>query len=55
MPIPGTKRVAYLEENVGAVDIRLSPEDLARIDEAMPPGAAKGGRYPDAQLRGVYL
>ena len=55
VPIPGTKRAAYLEENVGAVGIRLSPEDIARIDEAMPPGSAKGGRYPDAQLRGVYL
>jgi aryl-alcohol dehydrogenase-like predicted oxidoreductase len=55
VPIPGTKRAAYLEENVGALGIRLSPEDIARIDEAMPPGSAKGGRYPDAQLRGVYL
>ena len=55
VPIPGTKRIAYLEENVGALDIRLSLEDVARIDEAMPPGAAKGGRYPAAQLRAVYL
>ena len=55
VPIPGTKRAAYLEENVGALGVRLSPEDIARIDEAMPPGSAKGGRYPDAQLRGVYL
>jgi len=55
VPIPGTKRIAYLEENVGAVGIRLSAEDLRRIDEIMPPGAARGGRYPDAQLRGVYL
>ena len=38
---PGRKRAAYLEENVGAVGIRLSPEDIARIDEAMPPGSAK--------------
>ena len=55
MPISGDEKRAYLEENVGAVGIRLSPEDIARIDEAMPPGSAKGGRYPDAQLRGVYL
>jgi aryl-alcohol dehydrogenase-like predicted oxidoreductase len=55
LPIPGTKRIAYLEENLGAVGVRLSAEDLRRIDEAMPPGAAKGARYPEAQLRGVYL
>ena len=55
VPIPGTKRVAYLEENLGALGVRLSADDRGRIDEAMPPGAAKGGRYPDAQLRGVYL
>jgi len=55
VPIPGTKRIAYLEENLGALGVRLSADDLGRIDEAMPSGAAKGGRYPDAQLRGVYL
>ena len=55
VPIPGTKRIAYLEENLGALGVRLSADDRGRIDEAMPPGAAKGGRYPDAQLRGVYL
>ncbi len=55
VPIPGTKRIAYLEENLGALGVRLSADDRGRIDEAMPSGAAKGGRYPDAQLRGVYL
>jgi aryl-alcohol dehydrogenase-like predicted oxidoreductase len=55
VPIPGTKRIAYLEENLGALAVRLSAEDLRRIDEAMPPGAARGGRYPDAQAKGVYL
>ena len=55
VPIPGTKRIAYLEENLGALGVRLSADDLRRIHEAMPSGAAKGGRYPDAQLRGVYL
>lgn len=55
VPIPGTKRIAYLEENLGALGVRLSAEDLRRIDEVMPPGSAKGGRYPEAQLRGVYL
>jgi aryl-alcohol dehydrogenase-like predicted oxidoreductase len=47
VPIPGTKRVKYLEENVAAADIELSEEDLARIDEAAPAGAAAGDRYPD--------
>ena len=47
VPIPGTKRLAYLEENVAAVSVALSPEDLARIDEAAPKGAAVGQRYPD--------
>jgi aryl-alcohol dehydrogenase-like predicted oxidoreductase len=45
--IPGTKRVRYLEENAAAADIALSPEDLARIDEAAPAGATAGDRYPD--------
>jgi aryl-alcohol dehydrogenase-like predicted oxidoreductase len=55
VPIPGTKRVAYLEENLGALGIGLSTDDRRRLDEAMPAGAAKGERYPEAQLRAVYL
>jgi aryl-alcohol dehydrogenase-like predicted oxidoreductase len=47
VPIPGTKRVAYLEENVGAMDVELSWEDLGRIEEVAPRGAAAGQRYPD--------
>lgn len=47
VPIPGTKRVNYLEENVGAVDIELTDEDLRRLDEAFPHGVAAGDRYPD--------
>jgi aryl-alcohol dehydrogenase-like predicted oxidoreductase len=47
VPIPGTKRVAYLEENAAAVDIQLTGEDLRRLDEAAPVGAAVGDRYPD--------
>jgi aryl-alcohol dehydrogenase-like predicted oxidoreductase len=47
VPIPGTKHVPYLEENVGAIDVALSDEDLARLDEAAPAGAAAGERYPD--------
>jgi aryl-alcohol dehydrogenase-like predicted oxidoreductase len=55
VPIPGTKHAAYLEENLGAVAVRLTPADLARIDEAVPPGAAAGTRYPEAQMKGVHI
>jgi aryl-alcohol dehydrogenase-like predicted oxidoreductase len=47
VPIPGTKRVSYLEENAAAVDVALSDDDLRRLDEAAPAGAAVGDRYPD--------
>lgn len=47
VPIPGTKRRPYLEENVGAVEITLSKEELQRIDEVAPKGVALGNRYPD--------
>ena len=47
VPIPGTKRVRYLEENVGAVDVALSDDELARIDAAAPHGATAGDRYAD--------
>jgi len=46
VPIPGTKRRTYLEENAGALEVRLGPEDEARIEEVMPRGAAAGLRYP---------
>jgi aryl-alcohol dehydrogenase-like predicted oxidoreductase len=47
VPIPGTKRIDYLEENVAASQIELTPEDLARVDEVMPVGVTAGERYPD--------
>lgn len=53
VPIPGTKRIRYLEENVAAVQIRLSPEDLSRIDRVFPRGAASGPRYPEAAMKAV--
>jgi len=53
VPIPGTKRRKYLEENVEATEITLSAEDLARIDEAAPVGAAVGDRYPDMSRVGI--
>ncbi len=48
VPIPGTKRRPYLEENVGAAAVDLSPDDLARLDAIAPPGVAVGGRYADS-------
>jgi aryl-alcohol dehydrogenase-like predicted oxidoreductase len=47
VPIPGSDRRTYLEENVAAVDVELSPSDLARLDEIFPPGAAAGERLAD--------
>ncbi|HKO74118.1 MAG TPA: aldo/keto reductase [Gaiellaceae bacterium] len=47
VPIPGTKRATYLEENARAAEVELSDEDLARIEEAFPRGATSGERYPD--------
>jgi aryl-alcohol dehydrogenase-like predicted oxidoreductase len=55
VPIPGTKRVDRLEENAGAVRVTLDVEDLRLIDEAMPPGAGAGTRYPEPQMKGVYI
>jgi aryl-alcohol dehydrogenase-like predicted oxidoreductase len=49
-PIPGTKRVERLEENVGALDVVLTPEDLSRIDAAFPAGVAKGERYSEQAM-----
>lgn len=53
LPIPGTKRIPYLEENVGAASIVLSPEEVAALSAAIPPGAASGDRYPAAGMRGL--
>ena len=55
VPIPGTKRQKYLEQNVEAVNLKLTPEDLARIDRALPPGAAAGQRYPEQAMQRVNL
>jgi len=50
VPIPGTKRRRYLEENVAAVEIKLTKEDRARIDKVFPPDAASGPRYPEHMM-----
>jgi aryl-alcohol dehydrogenase-like predicted oxidoreductase len=47
VPIPGTKRRTYLEENAGASDVELTDDDLAKIEEAFPKGATAGDRYAD--------
>jgi aryl-alcohol dehydrogenase-like predicted oxidoreductase len=52
VPIPGTKRPAYVEENAGACWVELSADDLARLDALAPPGAAAGERYPFAHSYG---
>ena len=51
VPIPGTKRRKYLQENVGALDVDLTSKDLARIDEVAPKDAFAGSRYPEAMMR----
>ncbi len=53
VPIPGTKRRERLEENAGAVDVKLTDEDLRRIEEAMPKGSVAGDRYAEQQMRAV--
>ena len=53
VPIPGTKRRKYLEENVAALGVGLTREDLRRIDEVAPKGAAAGERYPEASMSAV--
>jgi len=53
VPIPGTKKRAYLEENIKATEINLSAEDLNRLNEAAPVGSTAGQRYPETAMRAV--
>jgi aryl-alcohol dehydrogenase-like predicted oxidoreductase len=55
VPIPGTKRSARLRENIGALAVDLTEDDLTQIADAIPVGAAAGLRYPEAQMKSVYL
>lgn len=55
VPIPGCKRREHLEQNAETVDLELSAAEVARLDEAIPPGAAAGERYPPGGMRGVHL
>ena len=53
VPIPGTKRRKYLEEDLAALDVTLTPEDLKRIDDAAPKSAVAGTRYPETMMRSL--
>ena len=55
VPIPGTKKRKYLEENLGAVGVELSATDVARIEDVAPPGVAAGPRYPEQAMRSVNV
>src|SRR5207247_10214297 len=52
-PIPGTKKIKYLEENAAAVNIRLTSDELAQLDRAIPPGATAGPRYHEAGMKAI--
>jgi aryl-alcohol dehydrogenase-like predicted oxidoreductase len=53
VPIPGTRRIKYLTENIGAANVSLSADELQRIDTALPAGMAAGQRYPDEGMKGL--
>jgi aryl-alcohol dehydrogenase-like predicted oxidoreductase len=55
IPIPGTKHQERLDENLGALQVRLTAQDVVRISAAIPPGAAAGTRYPEQQMTHVYV
>ena len=55
VPIPGTKRKERLLENIGALSVRLTDDDLAQLSDSIPVGAAAGMRYPDNQMKSLYL
>jgi aryl-alcohol dehydrogenase-like predicted oxidoreductase len=50
VPIPGTRHIQRLEENIGAMDVELTPEDIQRLEALFPPGAAAGTRYPEPMM-----
>src|SRR5947209_12305691 len=55
LPIPGTKRIERLQENLGALDVSLTPDEVKTIGEMIPVGAAAGTRYPAGGMKGVYI
>jgi len=55
LPIPGTKSLSRLEENLGAMDIELTPAELDAVAKVLPVGAAAGTRYPEGGMKGVFI
>ena len=55
VPIPGTKQTARVDQNLAALDVSLSAAEVAQLSNALPPGAAAGGRYPEAGMKAVYI
>jgi aryl-alcohol dehydrogenase-like predicted oxidoreductase len=55
VPIPGTKRKERLAENLGALNVKLTPAEVASLSAAVPPGAAKGTRYPEGQMKSLHI
>jgi aryl-alcohol dehydrogenase-like predicted oxidoreductase len=55
VPIPGTKRRRYVEQNAAALDFKLSPDEIKRLSQTFPPGAAAGTRYPEKQMKGLGI
>jgi len=55
LPIPGTKRIECLQENLGALDVSLTPDEAKTIAEVIPVDAAAGTRYPEGGMKGVYI
>ena len=53
--IPGTRYVKRLDENLGALDVELSPQEVSSMSAAIPAGAVAGTRYPAAGMKGVYI
>jgi len=54
VPLPGAKQIRHLEENLGALDVQLSHDEIAKIDQLLPPNAASGERYPPEAMRKIY-
>src|SRR5258706_4259103 len=54
-PIPGTKRRTFLEQNIGAFDVKLTVDEVAMLGKAFPPGMAAGTRYPEKQMKALGI
>jgi aryl-alcohol dehydrogenase-like predicted oxidoreductase len=55
VPIPGTKRKERLIENIGALSVKLTEDDVAQLSDSIPVGSAAGLRYPENQMQSLYL